>query len=102
MRFTWDAAKAARNLAMGRLGFPAAKAAFADPAFLVRPAKPGPDGEPHRIGFGRVEGILVAVGFTQRGDTTRLISARRAKRRERRQFEQATGEPADLPPPAGE
>lgn len=40
------------------------------------------------------DGRLLAVAHTRRGNNVRLISARRANRRERRRYAEATGTPA--------
>jgi uncharacterized DUF497 family protein len=45
-------------------------------------------GEERRIAVGEIAGIHVSVVCTMRDDTCRIISARRATRRERRAWQQ--------------
>jgi len=42
------------------------------------------DGEPRQKAIGAIDGKLYAVVFTMRGETCRLISARRTNRKEDR------------------
>jgi hypothetical protein len=89
-RFEWDARKARSNLAKHRVSFELAMTAFDDPFGLVAVDDTHSTSEEERewrIGESD-EGVLVVV-FTHRdqGRTCRLISARRANRRERRRYE---------------
>jgi len=89
-RFEWDPRKARSNLAKHGVSFELAMTAFDDPFGLVAidETHSTPEEEREwRIGESD-EGVLVVV-FTQRdqGRTCRLISARRANRRERRGYE---------------
>ncbi len=60
---------------------------FEDPS-LLRIVDPDPD-EDRFVGIGRDDlARLLVVVFTHRGDTVRIISARRATRREVRQYEE--------------
>jgi uncharacterized protein len=49
-------------------------------------------GEMRVIAIGRVAGVTLTVVYTDRDDARRIISARRANRRERRAYNQALGE----------
>jgi len=45
-------------------------------------------GEERRLTLGKIEGRLYAVAYTVRGRIIRLISARKANQRERRQYDE--------------
>ena len=82
MRFEWDEAKRAANLAKHGIDFADVPELFSGPMLM------GPDtrkdyGEARQIGFGFMCGRLIALAFTKREpDTIRVISARKANRRE--------------------
>jgi uncharacterized DUF497 family protein len=89
-RFEWDARKARANLAKHGVSFELAITAFDDPFGLVATDDSHSTSEEERewlVGKSD-EGVLVVV-FTRRnqGRICRLISARRANRRERRRYE---------------
>jgi uncharacterized DUF497 family protein len=81
MEFEWDPAKAALNLAKQRVSFAAAATVFGDPLAITY-ADPDHSTEEDRfLTFGlSSEGDLLVVSHTDRGDCTRIISARRATR----------------------
>lgn len=86
MEFEWDPSKAAGNLRKHGARFAEAVTVFEDDAMLTMP-----DGDPAEqrfvaIGMGSLGRILVAV-YTARGDRVRIISARKATRREQSQYE---------------
>ena len=82
--FEWDAAKAERNLAKHGFSFEEASEVFADPSLATVNATREKDGEARVKAIGRIGGRLYAVVYTQRGETKRLISARRANANEER------------------
>jgi len=88
MEFEWDPNKAHRNLATHGVSFHEAATVFGDPLALTY-ADPDHSGEEDRFfTFGQSsEGRLLLVSHTDRGDRTRIISARRATPRERRTYE---------------
>jgi hypothetical protein len=90
LTFEWDARKAARNLLKHGVSFEEATTAFADPFSLTIRDPDHAEEEERFIQLGRSsrDRILVVV-HTERGDNIRIISARRASRSERRQYEQA-------------
>ncbi len=93
MRFDWDSRKAASNFEKHGVAFEEAITAFDDPFAMVAPdlAHSTPE-EQRRWLIGEADGgHLVVVVFTirQPRDVHRLISARRANRRERRRYEEA-------------
>jgi len=86
--FEWDPEKAAANLRKHGVSFEEATTVFGD---LLAMNMPDPDhslnderfvllGMSHRM-------RLLAVTYAERGTRTRLISARKATQRERRQYE---------------
>lgn len=89
LTFEWDKRKAARNLKKHGVSFEEAATAFGGP-LSVTIADPDHSEDEERF-------ILLAVSFrnrplvvvhTERGDNIRIISARGATRRERKQYEQ--------------
>ena len=87
--FEWDAKKARLNLRKHRVGFDEAATVFGDPlAFLM----PDPDHSVKEmryilLGTSNRRRLLV-VAFAERPPRARLISARRATRQERRNYEE--------------
>jgi uncharacterized DUF497 family protein len=85
MEFEWDPAKARTNLRRHGVAFPDAVGAFDDQYALTRP-DPHPT-EERLVTLGRdFLDRVIAVAWTWRGESIRLISARRATPRERRQY----------------
>ena len=90
IRFTWDPRKAASNRRKHGVGFEEAATAFGDPLSLTVPDPAHAAGEERFLLLGQTEsGRLVVVAHLDRGDEIRLISARPASRRERRDYEEA-------------
>ena len=87
MRFWPDAAKAASNLRKHGVSFADAEGVLQDP-LGVTVEDPDAEGEQRfvSIGLGSAGELLVVV-WTERDDECRVISARRATRKERRQYE---------------
>jgi len=87
MRFQFDPAKAAANLRKHGVSFADAEGVFQDPLALTIE---DPDAEGERrfvaVGLGN-SGDLLAVVYALRGEEFRLISARRATRKERKRYE---------------
>jgi len=88
MNFEWDPEKARRNLAQHGVTFADASTAFGDPLSITLPDPRHSVGEDRYVLFGMSErGRFLAVVHTDRGGTTRLISARVMTRHERAQYE---------------
>jgi uncharacterized DUF497 family protein len=88
-RFEWDDAKAAATLRERGLAFSYAATLFDDPARREVLDDRRAYGEVRIRVIGRAcDGLLLSVVFTRRGERIRLISVRRAKRRERVFYEQ--------------
>ncbi|MBI2061317.1 MAG: BrnT family toxin [Nitrospirae bacterium] len=91
MRFEWDPEKAAGNFAKHGLSFEKAITAFDDPYALIAP-DPGHStpAEVREWLIGQSDSSIVVVVFTviQLGNVYRIISARKAIRKERRRYEE--------------
>jgi uncharacterized DUF497 family protein len=87
--FEWDSDKAETNLLKHGVSFGEAATVFADPLAVDRPDPDHSQGEERFICIGRsyVDRLLV-VAYAERGDRIRIISARVAEPRERRDYEQ--------------
>ena len=87
MRFQYDPAKAAANVRSHGVSFPDAEGVFKDPLALTIE---DPDARGERryvaVGLGSLGELLVVV-YTEREAECRLISARRATRKERKAYE---------------
>jgi uncharacterized DUF497 family protein len=85
--FEWDPEKAESNLKKHGVSFEEATTAFADPLHVVIADPRHSRGEERYVLFGHSEAArLLAVMHTERQDKTRLISARPATPKERRQY----------------
>jgi uncharacterized DUF497 family protein len=94
IRFEWDLMKARTNQRKHRIAFEAAANVFLDPYALFEQDRIDEEtGELRWQAIGLVEGmILLLVAHTVRGEgqdeVIRLISARRADRKERQRYEE--------------
>ena len=89
MEFEWDQDKAATNLSKHGVSFEEASSVFGDPLALSFQDPEHSIGEHRQLVFGVSHtGALLVVSFAHRGKRTRLISARRATRAERRIYEE--------------
>jgi uncharacterized protein len=90
LNFEWDEAKAKSNLAKHEVGFDEASTVFGDPLSLTIPDPAHSQMEDRSIMIGQShrQKLLVVV-HTERGDNIRIISARRASRRERKTYEES-------------
>jgi hypothetical protein len=86
--FEWDPAKAIINLAKHGVAFVDALTVFADPRAIDGPSARHSVVEPRSVRLGRAsEGRVLVIVYTMRetadGEAIRIISARRANRKER-------------------
>ena len=89
LRMEWDPRKAIKNLAKHGVSFDEAATAFRDPLGKVVDDPRHSVGEQRYVLLGYSErGRPLAVMFTERGGSIRLISARGATPRERRGHEE--------------
>ncbi|MFM8953279.1 MAG: BrnT family toxin [Planctomycetaceae bacterium] len=89
--FEWDPEKAASNLAKHGVPFHEAGTVFGDPLAITYHDLDHSHNEDRYVTFGQtVTGTYVSVVHADRGDRTRIISARKMTRRERTQYEELT------------
>lgn len=80
--FEWDSEKAKKNKIKHGISFKLATRVFEDEGRIERRDKEHSQDEERRQVIGKVENILFVV-YTERGDKTRLISAREASPKEK-------------------
>ena len=89
LRFEWDPHKAGSNARKHGVTFEEAQTAFGDPlGLIVADPRHSADEERAVLIALTEEARLVAVMFTERDSTIRIISARTATRRERLDYEE--------------
>jgi uncharacterized protein len=89
VQFEWDPRKAAHNVSKHGVSFEEARTVFDDDRFLVYSDPDHSLEEERLLIIGRSNGgRLLFVAYTDRAESVRLISAREATRRERRDYEQ--------------
>lgn len=89
MQFEWDPAKAAANLKRHRVSFHEAATVLEDPLSTTFADEVYSEREARFLTIGAsTRGHVLVVAHTERNDTVRVISARRATRREREFYEQ--------------
>ena len=87
MDFEWDPAKARSNFTKHGISFSDVEPAFYDQYALSMP-DPGATSEERYVLIGLdALGRLVVVVYTYRGESTRIISARKATKAERKYYE---------------
>jgi len=84
--FQWDDDKAAKNAAKHNVSFEAARHVFNDPFALEWEDDGQDEGEQRFATLGMVDGRLIFVAYTLRGDAIRIISARLPEPFERRKY----------------
>jgi hypothetical protein len=90
LSFEWDGPKAAANRAKHKVTFEEASTVFGDPLGRITDDPRHSEGEERLVLLGQSEKRrLLVVMFTERGETIHLISARKATRRERREYEES-------------
>ena len=91
MKFEWDGRKASANLRKHGVSFVEAVTVFADPLARIHDDPQHSVGEVREIIIGlAAHGAVLLVSFMERGDTVRLISARRATAHEKNEYEEAS------------
>ena len=89
MTYEWDPAKAAANVKKHHVSFEEAASVFLDAAALTFWDPDHSTGEDREITIGRsAQQRILFVAHAARDDRIRIISARRATSRERRQYEE--------------
>ncbi len=90
MDFEWDEAKRLANVEKRAIDFRRAKEIWNGPALEV-PSPQDRHGERRFVALGQLEGRILAVVFALRGNTRRIISARRARESEEAVYKTALG-----------
>ena len=90
MILKWDETKHERNIRERGFGFRFASKIFAGPV-LEREDRRKDYGEMRIVAIGEYRGVVLAVTYTDRGGVCRIISARRANRKERLQWQLFAG-----------
>ena len=87
MRFDWDKNKAASNLARHKVSFEEAATVFDDPLSDTFDDPDHSGQEPHEITIGMsTRDRVLFLSHCDRGDRIRIISARKATSKERKQY----------------
>ena len=89
MEFEWDESKAAANLSKHDVSFNEAKTVFQDTLYIIFDDPNHSNFEQRYIIIGEsAQKRILMVAFTERDSITRLISARKATRKEREDYEE--------------
>ena len=87
MQFEWDPKKAAANARKHRVTFDEAMTVFADARALTAYDPDNSDDEDRFLTIGvSADGRALLVSHTDRGDSIRIISARKADKQEREEY----------------
>jgi uncharacterized DUF497 family protein len=81
--FEWDDNKSTANLAKHGIAFDDASEVFYGPVVVRQSNR---NDEERWLAIGEAENRLIAVVFTRRGSVIRIISARRARKNEEREY----------------
>jgi uncharacterized DUF497 family protein len=85
MRFQWDERKRRANRAKHGIDFDRAKRVF-QAQIVEREDERRDYGEKRVVAYGEVNGVVLCVIYTWRDGVRRIISARRARRDERKDY----------------
>jgi len=86
--FEWSEEKAIKNQKKHKISFNEAKTVFSDPFSITIPDPQHSDKEERYIDIGcSSKGILLVVSYTERSANIRIISSRKATKKERRIYE---------------
>jgi len=89
--FEWDSTKATKNIKIHGVSFDEASTAFKDTLSLTIYDPLHSDEEDRQILIGNsYKNRLLVVVHTERGDKIRIISARKATKNEKKQYEENT------------
>lgn len=88
LQFEWDEVKAATNVLKHHVTFDEASTVFADPLAVIFDDEVHSLHETRELILGHsMTNRLILVAFTERADVVRIVSARLATRKERRDYE---------------
>ncbi|GAK60156.1 hypothetical protein U27_00047 [Candidatus Vecturithrix granuli] len=89
LTFEWDEEKAIKNLRKHQISFHEGTTIFNDPLIATMHDPDHSEGEDRFISLGySSQNRLLVVSYTQRQDNIRLISCRKATRKERKKYEE--------------
>jgi uncharacterized DUF497 family protein len=92
LTFEWHGPKAAANRVKHKVTFQEAMTVFGDPLGRIADDPRHSENEERFVLLGQSDRRrLLVVMFTERGEAIHLISARKATRRERREYEERQG-----------
>lgn len=92
LRFEWDPRKATTNQRKHGVSFEEALSVFADPLAQIFPDEEHSVDEPREIIIGHsARHQIILVNFTGSDNHVRIFSARKATRRERKDYEENIG-----------
>lgn len=91
MKFEWDEAKRQATFAARGLDFADAENVFAGFCVTIEDVRKD-YGEARHITFGELDGRVVVMAWTQRSETVRIISMRKANEREKNFYQKRLGE----------
>lgn len=88
MQFEWDDAKDRKNIAKHGIPFRTAILVFADPNRIEKYDDVHSLDEDRYLTIGEINGtfMVLTIVYTERSETIRIISARRATKREREEY----------------
>ncbi len=89
LELEWDEAKAKANLAKHGVTFETARHVFKDMFALDEEERSALYGESRRITTGLARGEMITVVYTERGEAIRIVSARKATKREASDYAKA-------------
>lgn len=94
--YEWDKNKNKQNLEKHGIGFDVAIEVFSDPEAIIQPNRKVEKEIRNQI-IGKIEGeiVILFVVFTHRGRKIRLISARKASKKERTIYERQNKKTTD-------
>ena len=88
VKFDWDSAKSASNEAKHGLSLASVATLWAGPVVTLPSKRPG---ELRHLAIGLIEGRHWTIVYAPRGDSFRLISARRSRENEKALFQKLLG-----------
>ncbi len=92
MEFEWDPDKSDSNLRKHGITFLVARQVFGDPERKYKDSFRASDSEPRGLVIGKIDdGRMFTVVFTMRSEVIRIISARRSRDGEQRDYRQSSG-----------
>lgn len=86
--YEWDETKNQENLSKHGLSFEDADIVFSGPCVTFEDERFDDYGEQRFITLGQLEGRVVVIAHTERGERTRVISMRKANSREQKVYQE--------------